>query len=75
MTSAALQFTPRPMDADDVPIGATVRTPTGQLARVTGYRGKRRGHRVWLVCRYLSPKNRAFDVALILPELVEVVDG
>ena len=47
----------------------------GLLATVVAYRGFRRDHRVRLVCRYINPQNRAFDVALILPELVEVVDG
>jgi len=70
-----LRFTPKPRDAEEIPIGATVRTPLGLDAVVIAYRGKRRGHRVWLVCRYIRPRNRAFDVALILPELVEVIRG
>lgn len=62
-------------DAEDIPIGATIRTPLGMLAIVEGYRGYRRGHRVWLVCRYCQPRNKAFDVVQVLPELVEVVRG
>ena len=68
-----LEFTPRPIDVESIPIGAVVRTPLGQLARVTGYRGRRRQHREYLVLRYLTPRNRAFAVVLLLPELVEVV--
>ncbi len=70
-----LRFTPRPRDAEEIPIGATVRLPLGQLAEVIGYRGYRREHRVRLVCRYLAPKNHAFDIVKLLPELVEVVRG
>ena len=68
-----LRFTPKPRDHEEIHIGTTVRTPLGMLAVVIAYRGFRRDHRVRLVCRYLQPRNRAFDVALILPELVEVV--
>lgn len=68
-----LRFTPKPRDHEEIPIGTTVRTPLGMLAVVIAYRGFRRDHRVRLVCRYLQPRNRAFDVALILPELVEVI--
>lgn len=70
-----LRFTPRPIEVESIPIGTLVRTPLGQLARVTGYRGRRRQHREYLVLRYLTPRNRAFAVVLLLPELVEVVDG
>jgi len=71
-----LRFTPKPKEAEEIPIGATVRTPTGALAKVEGYRGFRRDHRIRLVCRYTRPVNRAFDIVLLLPELVEVVsDG
>lgn len=71
-----LRFTPAPKDEEEIPVGTVVRTPTGALARVEGYRGHRRDHRVRLVCRYLEPANRAFDVVQLLPELVEVVsDG
>lgn len=70
-----LRFTPQPKDAEDIPVGTRVRTPLGMEAVVIAHRGKRRGHRVWLVCRYIRPRNRAFDVALILPELVEVIHG
>lgn len=70
-----LRFTPRPRDHEEIPIGATVRTPLGLLAVVVAYRGFRRDHRIRLVCRYLKPKNKAFAVALVLPELVEVLHG
>lgn len=67
-----LRFTPQPKDAEDFPVGTRVRTPLGMEAVVIAHRGKRRGHRVWLVCRYANPRNRAFDVVLVLPELVVV---
>lgn len=77
-----LEFSPRPKEAEDIPIGSIVRTPTGGLARVEAHRGRKdnriragRDHRIRLVCRYLEPKNRAFDVVLLLPELVEVIHG
>lgn len=70
-----LRFVRQAMDAEQIPIGATIRTPLGMLAIVEGYRGYRRGHRVWLVCRYCQPRNKAFDVVQVLPELVEVVRG
>jgi len=70
-----LRFTPKPRDHEEIPIGATVRTPLGMLAVVVAYRGFRRDHRVRLVCRYIQPKNKAFGVALVLPELVEVICG
>lgn len=72
MTNATLRPA-RPIDAEEVPIGATVKMPSGAIAVVEGYRGYRRDHRVRLVCRYVTPKNKAFDVAQILPELVEVM--
>jgi hypothetical protein len=65
---------PRAMDAEQVPIGSTVRTPTGQLAKVEGYRGYKRDCRVRLVCRYLDPENKRFDVVLLAPELVTVLE-
>ena len=70
-----LRFVRQAMDAEQIPIGATIRTPLGMLAIVEGYRGYRRGHRVWLVCRYCKPRNKAFDVVQVLPELVEVIRG
>jgi len=71
----ALRFVRKSMDAEVIPIGATIKTPLGMLAIVEGYRGYSRGHRVWLVCRYCKPRNKAFDVVQVLPELVEVVRG
>jgi hypothetical protein len=65
----------RPKDAEDIPIGSVVTTPTGKEARVIGYRGFRRDHIVRLVCRYLEPENKRFDVVLLAPELVVVVKG
>jgi hypothetical protein len=70
---------PRPMDVEDIPIGSTVRTPTGALAEVVAYRGGRRigggqkDDHERLVCRYLSAKNRRFGTLVIKPELVQVV--
>lgn len=73
---------PRAKDAEDFPIGTTVRTPTGRLARVMGHRGmqgrrarKGRGHRTWLVCVYLDACKRAREAGtvLLLPELATVV--
>lgn len=69
-----LRFVRRAREATEIPIGATVRTPTGALARVEGYRGVRRGHRLWLYCRYLTPGNKRFDTVLVLPELVAIVE-
>lgn len=69
---ALLQFSPRPRDAEEIPLGTIVATPTGALAKVEGYRGYRRDHRIRLVCRYLNPNNRAFDVVVLLPELVTI---
>lgn len=63
----------RAEDHERVPIGAVVRTPLKKLARVESYRGFRRGHRVWLVCRYLEPENKRFDIVQLLPERVEVM--
>lgn len=71
----ALRFVRQAMDAEEIPIGTPVRTPLGMTAIVEGYRGYRRGHRVWLVCRYCNPRNKAFDVVQVLPELVEVIRG
>ena len=71
--SNALQHTPQPKDAEDFPVGTVVVTPTGAKAKVTGYRGYRRDHRIRLVCQYLDPVNRRFDVVQLLPELVKVV--
>lgn len=71
-----LRFTPRPRDAEDIPLRSIVRTPLGHLAEVLEYRGFRRGHRVRLVCQYVTRVNtkaRRFDVFQILPELVVVV--
>lgn len=67
---------PLPMvqqDAEDIPVGAIVQTPTGKKARVLGYRGYRRDHRVRLWCQYLQPENKRFDKVLLVPELVTVV--
>lgn len=64
---------PRAMDAEQVPIGSTVRTPLGALAIVEDYRGYKRDTRVRLVCRYVDPENKRFDVVLLAPELVVVV--
>jgi hypothetical protein len=75
----ALRHGPRPKDAEDIPIGSIVRTPTGALARVEGYRGGRRigggqkDDHERLVCRYLTARNRRFGTLVILPELVDVV--
>jgi hypothetical protein len=63
----------RAREADEVPIGSIVRTPTGRDARVIGYRGFRRDFMVRLVCRYLEPENKRFDVVLLAPELVVVM--
>jgi hypothetical protein len=70
---------PRPIDVESVPIGSTVRTPTGALAEVVAYRGGRRigggqkDDHERLVCRYLTAKNRRFGTLVIKPELVQVV--
>lgn len=69
-----LRFTPRPRDVEDIPIGTIVTTPTGSRAKVIGYRGYRRDHRIRLVCRYLEPVNQRFDVVQLLPELVKVAE-
>lgn len=68
-----LRFTPKPKDAEDLPVGTRIKLPSGAMATVIGYRGFRRDHRIRLVCRYTDPVNRAFDVVLMLPELVVVV--
>lgn len=70
-----LRFTPRPIEHESIPLGSRVRLPTGGMAVVVAYRGFKRQHRVRLVCRYLKPLNKAFGVVLVLPELVEVVNG
>lgn len=62
------------VDAEDIPLGAIVLTPTGKEAEVIGYRGKRRdpmGQRLW--CRYLQPENKRFDKVLLAPKLVTVI--
>lgn len=75
-----LRHGPRPKDHEEVPLESVVQTPTGQLARVIGYRGYQnrkgpgRGHRVWLVCRYVEPQNKRYAVVQLLPELVMVVE-
>lgn len=69
----------RARDADEIPIGAVVRTPLGALARVVAYRGGRRmgggdkDNHERLVCRYINPKNRRWGVVVLRAELVEVV--
>lgn len=68
-----LRAVKKPAEHEDVPVGSLVQTPTGRIAKVEGYRGFRRGHRVWLVCRYLHPENKRFDVVQLLPELVVVL--
>lgn len=69
-----LRFVRKPKDAEEVPIGSLVKTPLGLQAIVIGHRGYRRGHRIWLVCRYTRPANKRFDVCQILPELVTVLE-
>lgn len=64
---------PRAMDAEQIPIGSTIRTPLGQLAIVEDYRGYKRDTRVRLVCRYVDPENKRFDVVQLAPELVVVI--
>jgi hypothetical protein len=64
---------PATQDAEEIPVGAIVKTPTGKQARVLGYRGYRRDHRVRLWCQYLQPDNKRFDKVLLVPELVTVV--
>jgi hypothetical protein len=61
-------------DAEDIPVGAIVQTPTGKQAKVLGYRGYRRDHRVRLWVQYLEPDNKRFDKVLLVPELVKVID-
>jgi hypothetical protein len=75
LVAARLRFfpPPRPMDAEEVPIGSLIRTPSGKEARVIGYRGFKRDIRVRLVCRYTQPENKRFDVVLLAPELVMVL--
>lgn len=69
-----LRHTPRPRDAEEVPVGSLVRTPLGMEATVIAHRGFRRGHRIWLVCRYVTPTNKRFDVVQLLPELAVVLE-
>ncbi len=71
--AARMPFTPKPTDAEDVPLGTVVLTPLGEEATVIDYRGWRRDHRIRLVCRYLKPRNRRYDIVQLLPELVIVV--
>lgn len=67
------------LEAEDIPLRAIVRTPTGKEARVIGYRGGRRtggglkDDRTRLVCEYLEPENRRFNKVLLVPELVTVL--
>ena len=74
-----LRINTRPRDAEDIPIGTTVKTPTGALARVEAYRGGRRmgggekDNHERLVCLYIDPKNRRRAVVVLRAELVEVV--
>jgi len=74
-----LRFKSRPRDADEIPIGTKVRTPTGATAVVEGYRGGRRvgggdkDNHERLVCRYLNPTNRRWGYVLLRAELVEVI--
>lgn len=65
---------PTAREAEEIPVGAIVRTPTGKEARVLGYRGFRRDHRVRLWCEYLQPENKRFDKVLLVPELVIVLE-
>lgn len=74
----AIEATSPDVEADAIPIGATVRTPTGRLAKVIGHTGKPRGGGQVdpfprLICRYLNPKNKRFDTFRLQPSLVEVV--
>ena len=64
----------RHAEYDRIPVGSTVRTPSGQIAVVIAYRGFRRDYRIRLVCRYVHPQNKAFDVVQLVPELVEVLE-
>jgi hypothetical protein len=64
----------RHAEYDRIPIGAIVRTPRGMEAVVIGYRGFRRDYRIRLVCKYVDPENRAFDVVQLVPELVTVLE-
>lgn len=73
---------PRAKDAEDFPIGTTVRTPLGKLALVIGYRGaqgsrvrKGRGHRTWLVLKYIAPgpREREAGTVQLLPEFAVAV--
>lgn len=76
-----LRHTRRARDHEEIPIGATVKTPLGLLAVVESYRGigtrqgEGRSHRVFLVCRYVHPANKRYDIVQILPENVTVVEA
>lgn len=63
------------IDAEDIPVGSIVRTPTGKEAKVLGYRGKRRDHIIRLWCQYLQPDNRRFDKVLLAPKLVTILQA
>lgn len=69
-----LRLSRRDEEHDRIAIGTLIRTPTGAEATVVGYRGFRRGHRVWLVCKYVAPANKRFDIVQLLPELVVLVE-
>lgn len=65
---------PQDVDAEEIPIGAIVQTPSGKKARVIGYRGYRRDHIVRLWIQYLQPENKRFDKVLLAPKLVTVLE-
>jgi hypothetical protein len=71
---AARQAIPAQFDAEDIPLGAIVQTPTGKKARVLGYRGYRRDHIVRLWLQYLDPENKRFDKVLLAPDKVTVIE-
>lgn len=70
----------RARDHEEIPLGSVVKTPLGLLARVEAYRGygdregAERAHRVYLVCRYLQPANKRYDIVQLVPELLTVVE-
>lgn len=64
---------PQDVNAEDIPVGSIVRTPTGKEAKVLGYKGKRRDHILRLWCQYLQPENKRFDKVLLAPRLVVVI--
>lgn len=70
-----LRFVNKPREHDEFPVGSIVQTPTGEHAEVLGYRGWRRGHRIWLVCRYLKSAHKRNADVQILPELVKIIQG